>query len=75
MTGIDLHRFTWLHDSQIGELPVEWNFLVGEYELPEKVPANIHWTLGGPWFEEYRNAPYAGLWFEELEMVNGTRST
>lgn len=72
-TGMDLHRFTWIHDSQIGSLPVTWNFLVGEYELPDEVPANIHWTLGGPWFEEYRDAPYAGLWFEELEMVNGCR--
>lgn len=73
-TGLDLHRFTWLHDSQIGELSSTWNFLVGEQEMPDEVPANIHWTLGGPWFAETRNAPYAGLWFDELERVNGTRS-
>ena len=37
-TGLQLHQFKWLeNDSLIGELPLEWNWLVGEYEKKEKV--------------------------------------
>jgi hypothetical protein len=31
-TGAELHRFGWLPDSLIGDLPKEWNVLVGEQE-------------------------------------------
>lgn len=70
-TGLHLHRFSWLHNSQIGDLPLEWNYLVGEYEAPGQIPANIHWTLGGPWFEAYHDALFADLWFHEKELMNG----
>src|SRR6202008_2351880 len=31
-SGLDLHQFKWLgDDSRIGALPLEWNWLVGEY--------------------------------------------
>ena len=26
-TGAQVHRFTWLEDNLIGELPIEWNCL------------------------------------------------
>ena len=66
-TGLNLHRFTWLDDSQIGKIPLEWNYLVGEQtHYPEgrghKPPANLHWTLGGPWFEDYQDAEWSSLW-------------
>jgi len=70
-SGLTLHRFEWLHDRQIGRLPVEWNYLVGEYEPPDEIPANIHWTLGGPWFEAYHDALFADLWYHEKELMNG----
>jgi hypothetical protein len=70
-SGLDLHRFTWLHDSQIGELPAQWGHLVGEYEDPPTVPANLHWTIGGPWFDSYRNTNYAQLWREERKLAHG----
>lgn len=76
--GLDLHRFAWLHDSQIGELHECWNYLVGEMtHYPEgnghKPPFNLHWTLGGPWFEEYKDAPWSSLWRQyREEMLNGT---
>jgi len=70
-SGLQLHRFHWLHDSEIGSLPGKWNFLVGEYEKPKSVPANIHWTIGGPWFPEYVKTDYADLWFAEKDRVNG----
>ena len=30
-TGKFLHRFSWLEDEEIGELPIEWNWLAIEY--------------------------------------------
>jgi hypothetical protein len=36
-SGLDLHRFTWLEDSEIGVLDVRWNWLVGEYDDPQKM--------------------------------------
>ena len=63
--GLDLHQFKWLQDADIGELPLEWNWLVGEY--PYNPEARIaHFTLGGPYFEQYRACDYAEEWFAEF---------
>ena len=67
-SGLDLHRFHWLkNDDLIGELPKTWNHLVGvEKSLGKKRSINIlHWTLGGPWFEEQRiiKDEYSDEWF------------
>lgn len=65
-----LHRFSWLPDDDlIGALPLEWNFLVGEYDKPAKTPSAIHYTNGGPWFENCQDVDYADLWLAEQEMV------
>ncbi|HZQ72933.1 MAG TPA: glycosyltransferase [Burkholderiales bacterium] len=66
--GLDLHRFRWLGDGDIGSLPLEWNWLVGEY--PFNAAAKIaHFTIGGPYFPEYRDCDYAQEWFEEFESL------
>lgn len=31
LSGLELHRFSWLNDDEVGSLPLEWNWLVGEY--------------------------------------------
>jgi hypothetical protein len=73
-SGLELHRFAWTEDRLIGELPLEWNWLVGEY--PAKVDAKIvHFTLGGPYFPEYRNCDYAGEWFAEFESMRQCASS
>ncbi len=46
-----LHRFQWLNDDEIGELPFEWNHLVDEY--PDKQAKLYHHTLGSPGFTHY----------------------
>lgn len=69
-TGMELHRFNWLHDDEIGELDVRWNWLVGEYKNPPVDVKNVHWTLGGPYFQEYRNVDFADEWFEESTRMN-----
>ena len=57
--GRDLHNFCWLDgEDQIGELPVEWNWLVGHSD-PAIEPKNVHWTDGPPTMAGYEGAPYA----------------
>ena len=71
-SGLELHQFKWLEgDHLIGDLPLEWNWLVGEYEYKENVN-NIHYTKGGPWFEEYAKCDYSQDWFKNLEESNGS---
>ena len=62
-SGLELHQFKWLESEElIGDLPLEWNWLVGEYEHKDEVK-NVHYTKGGPWFEEYRDCDYSQDWF------------
>ena len=73
-TGKYLHRFSWLKDEEIGQFSHEWNWLVGWYKEPEDgTPKALHYTEGGPWFENYRNCEYNNIWKEELSdmMTNG----
>ena len=64
-----LHRFEWVSDdSMIGALDLDWNFLEGEYPMPERTPRVIHYTNGGPWFEEWQQCDYADLWVEERDL-------
>lgn len=61
-----LHQMRWASDEEIGSLPVEYNCLVGYYELDN--PKGIHYTDGGPWFKNYENVQYADLWKKEYEL-------
>ena len=65
INGAYLHRFSWLKDKEIGELNHTWNYLVGVYNDIDK-PKLIHYTEGGPWFENYRDTEFAQLWKDEL---------
>ena len=73
-SGLDLHQFKWLDgDDLIGELPHRWNHLVG-YDARAQDPANVHHTLGGPYYDELRNADYAEEWFaEQAHMLEVTQ--
>lgn len=73
-TGRDLHRFFWLADCDIGELPVEWNWLAG-HSTPSVVPKIVHHTDGSPCMAGYENAAYAGEWRAELNewALSGAR--
>lgn len=64
-----LHRFAWISDQDaIGSLPLDWNFLEGEYPRPEATPRVIHFTNGGPWFENWQNVDFADLWLAERNL-------
>ena len=58
--GIDFHHFKWLKDEEIGSIPLEWNCLDGYYDL--KYPKAIHYTDGGPWFDDYKETQFSSLW-------------
>lgn len=66
----ELHRFSWLKEEEIGELDIRWNWLVGEYSDPPKDVKNVHWTVGGPYFEEYKNADFSAEWFAEFNAMS-----
>ncbi len=68
-SGLELHRFQWTEDARIGSLPLEWNWLVGEYEHTPAAKI-VHYTLGGPYFDDYRDCDYASEWREELARLN-----
>lgn len=71
-TGKYLHRFSWLEDQEIGSIPHHWNWLASWYKEPiDGKPKAIHYTEGGPWFENYRNCEYHQEWKNLLfNMMN-----
>lgn len=69
MSPAYLHRFEWVRDnSSIGALDLDWNFLEGEYPMPARTPKVIHYTNGGPWFEQWQDCDYADLWLHERDL-------
>lgn len=68
--GRNLHNFCWLTDDLIGELPREWNSLLGEpgYSFNKAVIA--HYTLGGPWMGIETSKEADAAWYEERESFN-----
>ena len=67
-TGAFLHRFSWLEDHRIGELPRDWNWLPDE--LGENPDAKLlHYTLGAPCFYEYADTVQADQWHNELKLT------
>jgi hypothetical protein len=73
-SGLELHRFAWIEDAAIGELPLEWNWLVGEYAYNPAAKI-VHFTIGGPYFAAYRDCDYAAEWFAEFESMRRCESS
>lgn len=63
-TGAFLHRFTWLKENQIGQLPIEWNWLPDEYGANPGAKL-CHYTLGTPCFHDFATTPMADEWHRE----------
>ena len=69
-TGAWLHRMQWAQDGEIGEIPQSWNWLEGWSEKPATgTPDAVHFTRGGPWFENWQNVDYAAEWLAEAAAV------
>lgn len=72
-TGAYLHRFQDIPDAEIGELPKTWNTL----DWMDDTTKLIHYTNGGPWFDDYRDHPHAAVWFryrDEMRAAAAARA-
>lgn len=68
-TGAELHRFSWLRDERIAELPREWNWLDIEYEYNANAKL-VHYTLGTPCFEEFAHkGSFSQEWHQERALT------
>jgi hypothetical protein len=65
------HTIDWLVPELIGDLPREWNHLVG-YDRPRDDAKLVHYTQGMPIFEETKGSEYAEEWKKEHAKANGT---
>lgn len=69
-----LHQFKWLTDDLIGEISHEWNWLEGHYTEPQDgSPKAIHYTRGGPWFEDCQHVQYADRWLNALKQLEESK--
>lgn len=59
--GRDLHAFSWLTPDLIGELPPQWNHLIG-IDAPDPATKIAHFTLGTPDIAGYENCEFADEW-------------
>ena len=64
-----LHQLEWTgSEENIGSIPLEWNWLVGEEHCPDREDISAaHFTLGGPWYEEWPKSIYDKPWLEMEE--------
>ena len=70
-SGEFLHQFKWLTDEDIGTINKKWNWLANWYiETENESPSAIHYTEGGPWYDEYRNTEYSNIWKTYEERYN-----
>lgn len=66
--GSFLHRFSWLQDELIGELPMEWNWLASEYE-DNPAAKLIHYTVGTPCIDGFESAEMSEYWWQTYERL------
>jgi hypothetical protein len=65
-SGLELHQFKWLgDDGLIGEIPMQWNFLVEYYKHDESAKM-VHYTEGGPYYAATRHVDFAETWFDNF---------
>lgn len=64
-----LHDISWAADEVVGDLPREWNHLVG-YDAPRGTPKLIHYTQGVPAFPQTQDCEHADKWFMEHQKMN-----
>lgn len=67
LPGRDLHRFCWLRDEEIGDLPKAWNFLVGHTTGAR--PKLVHYTDGAPFMPGYEACDFADEWRREMDIM------
>lgn len=68
-TGAYLHRMQWADDGHIGALPSSWNWLEGSMPTSARRPDAVHFTRGGPWFDDWQDVDYGDLWRAERDAL------
>lgn len=72
-SGAYLHRMQWAADDEIGALPEGWNWLEGSSPRPPSgTPQAVHFTRGGPWFEDWKDVDFGDLWLAEMDLMKRT---
>ena len=67
-SGSFLHQLKWLDDSEIGSIDERWNWLEGWTSKHNKSkPFAVHFTRGGPWFDDWRGVDFANEWNSERD--------
>ena len=69
MSGADLHRFAFIPEDRIGDLPPEWNWLTDEHGANREAKI-LHWTAGVPLFPHYKHSPHAADYMRQVERMN-----
>lgn len=59
-SGAYLHRFQDIPDELIGDIPPTWNTL----DWMDETTKLIHYTSGGPWFDQCRDHEFGAIWLE-----------
>jgi len=68
-TGAYLHRFQDIPDDSIGAIPSTWNTL----DWMDARTRLIHYTSGGPWFDQCRDHAYGDIWFQYRDAYRRER--
>jgi len=66
--GSYLHRFSWVKDERIQALPLEWNWLVDEYDHNDEAK-NLHFTIALPAVTAYEDCDHSAEWWEEFHRT------
>lgn len=64
--GSWLHSFSWLAESEVGDLDHRWNWI---QDCTEGEPLAVHMTTGGPWFAHMQDVAYADEWRAEANRI------
>lgn len=56
-----LHKIAWAAEEEIGEVPGEWNHLVG-YDPPNPSAKLVHFTQGVPAYPETKDSEFGEEW-------------
>lgn len=73
-SGATLHQFEWTTPIRIAEtIPEEWHWIPGHSDkrIPIHEAKLIHYTLGGPWHDDYRDrgSEEEQVWLKEHEKI------
>ncbi len=66
--GSFLHRFSWLKNEEVGDLPQAWNRLVMEQDVSDD-DRLLHYTIGIPGFAEYADCDRAEDWWASYRRM------